>query len=350
MPSLPVRVFINMTLKRSRNMNRLKTILLTILLAVAYVAAGQGYVIDSVCRGAERHYRIDGEAGSVYLWTLTDPSGKTITLPETADTVTITWDVPAGDYTLSTLQTGIYGCDSLELGTIKVFDIPLAYAGENMIRCNTNPITLSDASSSGYSSLFWRSNGDGSFDDPTSLHPEYTFGAADIATGSVTLTLTAKGFGRDGSCPPVESSLTITIKNNINPEFAPIGPLCLNSIAPELPAVSTNGVIGTWLPSVINTAVAGKASYTFTPDAGQCGMVTTMEIEVASPEITNIQAYTSTNGLANGYAEITATGTALSMAYSLNGMYWQTSNVFTKLRAGTYSAWVRNENGCLSTQ
>ncbi|HNW53224.1 MAG TPA: hypothetical protein PKN21_03095, partial [Bacteroidales bacterium] len=85
-------------------MNRLRFILLTILLAVAYVAAGQGYVIDSVCRGAERHYRIDGETGSTYTWTLTDPSGHIITLPETADTVSIIFNVTAGDYTLSALQ------------------------------------------------------------------------------------------------------------------------------------------------------------------------------------------------------------------------------------------------------
>jgi len=105
-------------------MNRLRTILLTILLAVAFGAAGQGYVIDSVCQGTERHYRIDGETGSTYTWTLTDPQGTITTLPETADTVTINWSKFPGEYILSTLQTSIHGCDSLELGTIKVFENP----------------------------------------------------------------------------------------------------------------------------------------------------------------------------------------------------------------------------------
>ena len=172
-------------------MKVLRTILLTILIAVAYGAAGQGYVIDSVCKGAERHYRIDGEAGSTYIWTLTDPQGTTTRLQETADTVTINWNVFAGEYILSTLQTSIHGCDSLELGTIKVFE---------------------------------------------------------------------------------------------------------------------------------------------------------------NPEITGIQTYNSTNGLANGYAIINSGSNAFKFEYSLNGVDWQTSNVFTKLPASTYTAWIRNTNGCVMSQ
>ena len=330
-------------------MNRLRFILLTILLAVAYVAAGQRYVIDSVCRGAERHYRIDGETGSTYTWTLTDPSGNTVTLPETADTVTIIFNVAAGDYTLSTLQTSIHGCDSLELGTIKVFDLPLAYAGAGMVRCNNNPVTLSGATATGYSSLLWISNGDGKFNDSTSLHPEYTFGPADLKIGSVTFTLKASGFGSEGSCPPVESSVTIQIKDEIIPSFDQPGPLCLNSTPPALPAVSTNGISGKWIPAVITTSVTGTSIYTFMPDPGQCGLVTTLSIKVESPEITDVIAYPSTNGLANGYAVITAGHEASQDAYSLNGIDWQTSNTFRKLSVGNYTAWVRNENGCVVT-
>jgi len=172
-------------------MNRLRTILLTILLAVAYGAAGQGYVIDSVCQGAERHYRIDGETGSTYTWTLTDPQGTIVTLPETADTITIIWNKFPGEYILSTLQTSIHGCDSLELGTIKVFEYP---------------------------------------------------------------------------------------------------------------------------------------------------------------EITGVQPYNSTNGLANGYAIIQVGSNTSSFEYSLDGVNWQTSNVFTKLLSGIYTAWVRNNNGCILSQ
>ena len=331
-------------------MNRLRIILLTILLAVAYGAAGQGYVIDSVCRGAERHYRIDGEAGSIYQWTLTDPMGVAITLPETADSVTITFNLAAGDYILSTLQTGIHGCDSLQLGTIKVFDQPLAYAGANSIRCNSNPVTFATATASGFRSLVWKSNGDGIFNDSTALHPEYKFGPSDLAVGSITFTLKATGFGREGGCPPAESSFTITLGNEVIPTFKAIGPLCLNSIAPALPVTSENGISGTWSPAVINTSVSGTGTYLFTPDAGQCGLPVTISIKIASPEITDIKAFASTNGIANGYSIVSADGIASSMAYSLNGTDWQTSNTFSKLAVGTYTAWVRNDEGCIVSQ
>jgi len=172
-------------------MNRLRTILLTILLAVAYGAAGQGYVIDSVCQGAERHYRIDGETGYSYIWSLTDPYGKISRLPETADTVTINWNNFAGNYILSVLQTSIYGCDSLELGTIKVFE---------------------------------------------------------------------------------------------------------------------------------------------------------------NPKIVGIQTFNSTNSLANGYAIITTGSSTSTLQYSLNGINWQATNVFTKLFAGSYTALLRNANGCITSQ
>jgi gliding motility-associated-like protein len=54
--------------------------------------------------------------------------------------------------------------------------------------------------------------------------------------------------------------------------------ICQNDPAPQLPAVSKEGVSGTWNPSSISTAMAGQATYTFTPAAGQCG--TTAQINI----------------------------------------------------------------------
>jgi hypothetical protein len=61
-------------------------------------------------------------------------------------------------------------------------------------------------------------------------------------------------------------SLTIVITNQITPTFDPIGPLCLNSTPPALPNVSTNGITGSWSPT-ISTGTIGTTIYTFTPDA-----------------------------------------------------------------------------------
>jgi hypothetical protein len=76
--------------------------------------------------------------------------------------------------------------------------------------------------------------------------------------------------------------MDIIVATQIPSVFDQIGPLCLNSVPPLLPTVSNNGIIGTWNPSVINTATQGTTRYTFTPDKDQCGTRATMDITVSS--------------------------------------------------------------------
>ncbi|MBG0859741.1 MAG: fibrobacter succinogenes major paralogous domain-containing protein [Bacteroidales bacterium] len=64
------------------------------------------------------------------------------------------------------------------------------------------------------------------------------------------------------------------------PTFTQIGPLPLNSVAPELPAISDNGISGTWDPETINTNSEGSFTFTFTPDDGQCANSTSMKIYI----------------------------------------------------------------------
>ncbi|MFN4811184.1 MAG: gliding motility-associated C-terminal domain-containing protein [Bacteroidota bacterium] len=80
------------------------------------------------------------------------------------------------------------------------------------------------------------------------------------------------------------ATLSITVDAPVTPTFAQIGPLCVGSVAPSLPLSSTNtpAINGTWSPSSINTAAVGTATYTFTPDAGQCATPATMSIEITN--------------------------------------------------------------------
>ena len=82
-----------------------------------------------------------------------------------------------------------------------------------------------------------------------------------------------------GQCAAT-SELTITIGDNVTPVFNQIGPLCQGSAAPALPNTSNNGITGSWSPAVISTATSG--TYTFTPDAGQCGITATMDIVITT--------------------------------------------------------------------
>ena len=96
--------------------------------------------------------------------------------------------------------------------------------------------------------------------------------------------LEVKLYGTPGSYIDlwIEGSYTL-----VTPSFEIPGLLCQNITPPALPLESTNtpGITGTWNPASINTTIAGKTSYKFTPDKGQCASTVTMEIEVIIPII-----------------------------------------------------------------
>jgi gliding motility-associated-like protein len=101
---------------------------------------------------------------------------------------------------------------------------------------------------------------------------------ADAGTSTYTFTPGA------GQCA-VPASMVITVNPQLTPAFAEIGPICQNSTAPNLPNTSTNGFAGIWKPSAINTADSGNATYTFTPNAGQCATKSDLMITI-TPMIT----------------------------------------------------------------
>ena len=63
-------------------------------------------------------------------------------------------------------------------------------AGADATICETETYTLINSTHTSGTSYAWTKTGDGSFNDASLLHPVYTPGANDKATGSVTLTLT----------------------------------------------------------------------------------------------------------------------------------------------------------------
>ena len=71
----------------------------------------------------------------------------------------------------------------------------------------------------------------------------------------------------------------------ITPIFDPIGPICSGTTPPTLPSASTNGVVGSWSPTVIDNMVT--TTYIFTPFAGQNADVVAMTITVVSAPVIN---------------------------------------------------------------
>ncbi len=121
-------------------------------------------------------------------------------------------DIAAGSVIL-TLTSRNPSCpvatDNLRL-TMTPF--PVSEAGQDDLICEDEIKQLSDSYIANYSSIEWRTSGDGSFDNIHTVHPAYRPGINDIAGGSVKLYLVA------GGVPPCNTpgidSLTLSIQKN----------------------------------------------------------------------------------------------------------------------------------------
>ena len=129
------------------------------------------------------------------------------------------------------------------------------------------------------------------------------------------------------------ATLNLTVNPNLTPTFTAVADICYGGSLSALPTTSNNGITGTWLPALNNTATT---EYTFTPTAGQCGTTTTLTITVnALPEAPSVLCYqTATwNGATCSYD---VTGTQPTEPAHAN--CWDTYTFV----GGTTCDWVNN--------
>lgn len=116
----------------------------------------------------------------------------------------------------------------------------------------------------------------------------------------------------------IQECFTITAPANITPTFAALTPVCQNAAGPVLPTTSTNGITGTWSPAM-NTATSGTKTFTFTPDAGQCGTTTTLNL-VVNPILTpTVNCGTLTTSSVQFTWVALAGATNYTISYTING-------------------------------
>lgn len=190
--------------------------MLMILLFVATTAAGDPYVIDKVCQGALRTYRVDGEPNLTYTWNLTDSAGNPVTIPTASkfiDTdssgnpvegseIDIKWTYNPGIYTMKVEKQSQFNCSIDTVGIIEVLPVPKVDAGPDLVVCIGGLIEINGSSASDLTDagLEWTTDGDGIFVDPTAEQPVYNPGANDLQNGLVKLKLLAKGQDDEDGC------------------------------------------------------------------------------------------------------------------------------------------------------
>jgi hypothetical protein len=135
--------------------------------------------------------------GASYLWL---PGGETTQAITNNQSSTTTYTV---------VVTGANGCSSSASQTVTINSPATVSAGEDQLIQAGGTVTLAGTIDGGATSATW-SGGTGSFDpNATTVNAVYTPSEAEVAAGTVTLTLTTDDPA--GPCPAVNDSVTIAI-------------------------------------------------------------------------------------------------------------------------------------------
>ncbi len=180
-------------------------------------------------------------------------------------TLTLTTDDPdgTGPCTAATSQVVI----TLETN-------PTASAGADQAICPGDVVALNGSTGGGATGSGWTTSGDGNFDDNALLNATYTPGTADLASGTVTLTLNTSG---TVACPSATDMLTVAISLPITAADQS-GSLAVNeTLTLDVTNGSTLNAGDVLTTTLLSTPQKGTAvinadgSITYTPAAGTVG-------------------------------------------------------------------------------
>jgi hypothetical protein len=104
---------------------------------------------------------------------------------------------------------------ALNIASWQVEQPPAVSAGPDRSLCPGNVLEIVGSSAVNASDLLWTTSGDGSFDNPTALHPIYTPGSEDWNNISVTLTLTSNIGGQCQDHNAMELSMLTTQTSSV---------------------------------------------------------------------------------------------------------------------------------------
>ncbi len=242
----------------------------------------------TVCTGTNSTVlTLSGNTGAVARWesSLDNFATPGATIANTGNTLTAT-NLTANTSYRAVIASGV--CPEVNSATAAITVTPAPVGGS--IAGSTNVCILENSATltlSGYTGAvtLWESSEDNFATAGTSIaNTGNTFTATNIKT-----TTSYRAVISSGVCPDANSATaTITVNANpVIPQFNPIPNLCINSSpAPVLPTVSNDNITGTWSPATINTT--SDATYTFTPDPGQCAVGTTMDVKVVLNPVVEI--------------------------------------------------------------
>jgi hypothetical protein len=250
-------------------------------------------------------------------------------------------DITAGSIILTLTATGNGACATVTSNKIlTITAAPTAVAGTAIATCSsTGALNITAGSSStNNNGTNWTSNGTGTFTNPTSLTTAmYTPSAADITTGSITLTLTVTGVG---TCSNVTSTKNLTITAAPTAIAGTAVSTCSSSGAVNITAgsSSTNNNGTNWTSNGTGTFTnpTSLTTATYTPSAA----------DISSGSITLTLTATANGTCTNAASTKTLTITAPPTAVAGTALSTCSSSGAVNITAGSGST---NNNGIIWT-
>jgi gliding motility-associated-like protein len=186
-------------------------------------------------------------------------------------------NVAPGSYTLVALDL-MTGCSSNPLN----FTIdPVVYTNPVTTFSYTTPVCISSVTNPVPNTTAVGFASGGTYSSTAGLAINASTGVIDLANSTAgtyvvtySVTIDATNCLNAGS-----SQTTIVITPNNPSTFTNITGVCEGTTA-SLPTTSIEGYSGTWLPAAIDTSIIGTTTYTFTPNAGQCAAVGTIQVTI----------------------------------------------------------------------
>lgn len=160
----------------------------------------------------------------------------------------------------------------------------------------------------------------------TQVYVKFSPNAAQTYNGNIPLT--------GGGAPSINVATSGTGSTGVTPTFTAIAPICIGGNF-SLPTTSNNGITGLWTPAVNTNA---NTTYTFNPNAGQCGSTTTITVVVNTPVAPNFTPIAAICSGSNFTLPVT----------SNNGIAGTWTPAFNNMSATTYT-FAPNAGSCATS-
>jgi hypothetical protein len=221
---------------------------------------------QNLCSRDTQSYSVNttdsSHAGSTYAWSISPTIPNIIITGQGTNSITIDWsNAPYGSYTLQTVETNAAGCLSTPVNATINLTQPTAAPSAPATQTFCTAATVANLTATG-TNLQWFTTATGGTALPASTA---------LTTGNYYVSQTV------GLCESNRTVVAVSVNPTVTPAFTQVAPICAGGILSTLPTTSNNGITGTWLPAINNTATT---TYTFTPTANQCAETATMTIVV----------------------------------------------------------------------